>query len=109
MLLLKLKLKRPLSLIALGLIALIVQTSFGQGGVPPAFDVGTVRLSSIANRDTGFPSLSAGRFTASNVTVESLIGFAYEIPWSLNSSRELFNPRSPEPAGWTGLGEFGSV
>jgi uncharacterized protein (TIGR03435 family) len=101
-LLLKLKLKGRLFLGAPLLMAVGVPMGVGQGSALPSFDVATVRLSSPTNQTIGFPSLSAGRFTASNVTVESLIGFAYDIPWSLNSSRVLFNPRSPNLLGGPG-------
>jgi uncharacterized protein (TIGR03435 family) len=97
-----LNLKRKLPVLVAGLLVSAAPVIFGQGSVPLSFDVATVRLSSPANQTMGFPSLSAGRFTASNVTVESLIGFAYDIPWSLNSSRVLFNPRSPNLLGGAG-------
>lgn len=101
MLELTVNLRRKLSLVVAGVMMVAAPGVLGQGSAP-SFDVATVRLSSPTNPVTGFPSILAGRFTASNVTVESLIGFAYDIPWSLNSSRVVFIPRSPNLLGGPG-------
>lgn len=68
--------------------------------VAPTFAVATIKPGSegliIA------PSGSPENFMASGVTVEALIGFAYDIPWmlSLSSKREPpFHPRSPNLLG----------